>query len=269
MLTVAYLLNVLGMIVLPIVLAFYVTRKFSLPWKLIFAGGLTFIVSQIFHIPFLYGLTAMFTSGVLPTIPAAWTSLFNAVVLGLLAGIFEETARWILFKFILKDAKTWEQGVVVGTGYGGTEALIIGILALTSVVNMIILRNANLTATVPPELLEITKQKVAEFWSVPVYMAFLGLIERAFTICIQISLTIMVLYSVAYRKPVWFWIALFWHAIVDALAVYLMPIIGALAIELVVGICGAISLVILFRLRPRFLPEATVAPISSNRNVRS
>src|SRR6188768_4001091 len=99
----AYSLNALGMIAMPILLAFYVTRKFSLPWRLIFAGGMTFIVSQIFHIPFLYGLTAMFNAGVLPTIPVAWRSLFNAVLLGLLAGIFEETARWILFKFILKD----------------------------------------------------------------------------------------------------------------------------------------------------------------------
>ncbi len=161
MLTAAYLLNVLGMIVLPILLAFYVTRRFSLPWKLIFAGGLTFIVSQIFHIPFLYGLTAMFTAGVLPAIPFAWTTTFNAVVLGLLAGIFEETARWILFKFILKGARTWEQGVVVGTGYGGTEAIIVGALALATVVNMIVLRNADLAAMVPPELLEITKQQVA------------------------------------------------------------------------------------------------------------
>src|SRR5512140_3968332 len=141
MLTAAYLLNVVGMIVLPIVLAFYVTRKFRLPWKLILAGGSTFIVSQIFHIPFLYGLTAMFTSGILPAIPYAWATLFNAIVLGLLAGIFEETARWILFKFILKDARTWEQGVVVGTGYGGTEALLLGVLAFVQVGSMIAMRN--------------------------------------------------------------------------------------------------------------------------------
>ena len=128
MLLAAYTLNVLGMIVLPVVLAFYVTRKFSLPWKLIFAGGLTFIASQILHIPFVAGLTAMFTNGILPAVPYTWTTLFNAVVLGLLAGIFEETARWLLFKFVLKDARSWEQGVVVGTGYGGTEALLLGIL---------------------------------------------------------------------------------------------------------------------------------------------
>lgn len=254
MLLAAYLLSALGMIVLPIMLAFYVTRKFSLPWKLILAGSLTFIASQVLHIPFLYGLTAMFNSGVLPTIPVAWKSLFNAVLLGLLAGIFEETARWILFKFILKDAKTWEEGVVVGTGYGGTEALILGIVAFVQVGTMLTMRNGDLSALgVPPEQLELAKQQVAAFWSAPIYMAFLGLIERAFAICLQISLTIMVLYSVAYRKPIWFWIALLWHALVDGLAVYLMPRIGVLGVEAVIGICAIISLVILFRLRPRFV----------------
>ncbi|MGE5378607.1 MAG: YhfC family glutamic-type intramembrane protease [Bacteroidota bacterium] len=262
MLTVTYLLNCLGMIALPIVLAFYVTRKFSLPWKLIFAGGLTFIASQILHIPVLYGLTAMFHSGVLPAIPTAWVTLFNAILLGLLAGVFEETARWILFKFILKDASTWEQGVVVGTGYGGTEALILGVIAFTSVIGMITMRNADLSTRVPPEQLALAKHQLAAFWSSPVYMALLGFVERVFAICLQISLTIMVLYSVVFRKPAWFWIALLWHAVVDALSVYLLPLIGALAIEAVIGVCAAISLVILFRLRPKFIqPPAGTAPL--------
>lgn len=240
------------MIVLPIVLAFYVTRKFSLPWKLILAGGLTFIASQVLHIPFLRGLTALFRSGALPAVPAAWMSLFNAILLGLLAGIFEETARWILFKFILKDRKTWEEGIVVGSGYGGTEALILGVITLINVVTMIGLRNVDLSTRVPPAQLALAQRQVAAFWSAPVYMALLPFVERVFAICMQIALTIMVLYSVAYKKPVWFWIALLWHALVDASSVYLLPIIGALAIEAVIGVFAAISLVIVFRLRPKF-----------------
>lgn len=141
MFSAAYLLNALGIVVLSVVLAFYVTRKFSLSWKLILAGGLTFIASQIFHIPVVSGLTAMFRNGMLPAVPAAWATLFNAAVLGLLAGIFEETARWI---------------------------------------------------------------------------------------------------------------ALFWHALVDGLSVYLAPMIGKYSVEAGVGIGAIISLVILFRLRPRF-----------------
>ena len=38
MLTAAYLLSVSGMIILPIVLAFYLTRKFKLSWKLVLAA---------------------------------------------------------------------------------------------------------------------------------------------------------------------------------------------------------------------------------------
>lgn len=262
MLTAAYLLNVLGMIVLPIVLAFYVTRKFSLPWKLLLAGALTFLASQVLHIPVLYGLTAMFKSGVLPSIPAAWTSLFNAVLLGLLAGIFEETARWILFSFFLKSAKSWEQGVVVGTGYGGTEAVILGVLALTQVASMIAMRNADLSAMgIPAEQLGLAKQQLAQFWSAPLYMAFLGLIERVSAISLQISLTVMVLYSVVYRKPAWFWIALLWHAVVDALSVYLLPVAGALAVEAVIAVCAILSLVILFQLRLRFVREQIIQPV--------
>ena len=263
MLLPAYFLNVLGMIILPIVLAFYVTRKFSLSWKLILAGGLTFIASQVLHIPFLTWLTTLFSNGTLPAIPAGYQTLFNAIVLGLLAGIFEETARWILFKFILKGTKTWEEGVVIGTGYGGTEALILGVLALATVIYMVSTRSADLSTLVPPEQLELAKQQYADFWSAPVYMAFMGLIERVFAICLQITLTIMVLYSVVYKKPVWFWIALLWHAFVDALAVYLIPTIGVLALEAVIGVCAIISLVFLFRLRPKFIQApAGMAPLA-------
>jgi uncharacterized membrane protein YhfC len=98
MLTAAYLLSVTGMVVLPILLAFYLTRKFKLSWKLVLAGALTFIVSQVLHIPMVFGLTALFNNGIIPAIPEAWRAIFNAVLLGLLAGIFEETARLILFR---------------------------------------------------------------------------------------------------------------------------------------------------------------------------
>ena len=264
MLTAAYLLNVLGMILLPIVLAFYVTRKFKLSWKLILAGALTFIASQILHIPLVYGLTALFKNGALPSIPAAYQAIFNAVLLGLLAGIFEETARWILYKFILKDAKTWEEGVTVGVGHGGVEALILGVLVAVQVASMIAMRTTDLSAFgIPAEQLELAKQQVEQFWSAPVYMAFLGFLERVFAISLHIALSVMVMYSVAYRRPLWFWIALLWHTLVDAISVYLMPVIGPLALEGVIGLCAVISLWILFQLRPMFGQEQKVEAVPS------
>ncbi len=180
MLIAAYLLSVSGMIILPIVLAFYLTRKFSLSWKLVLAGALTFIASQVLHIPVVYGLTALFTNNIL-SIPTSWTTIFNAIVLGLLAGIFEETARWVLYKFILKDAKTWNEGVIVGVGHGGVEAVILGGLALTSVLSMIAMRKADLAAFgISADQLELAKKAGwLNFWSATgIYGPFPG-IDRA------------------------------------------------------------------------------------------
>ena len=262
MLIAAYSLSILLMVVLPILLVVYLTRKFSLSWKLALAGALTFIGSQILHIPVVYGLTALFQNGTL-SIPAAWTAVFNAIVLGLLAGIFEETARWILFTFGLKKAKTWNEGVLVGAGHGGVEALILGLLVLTSLVSMILMRNGDLSAFgVPADQLELAKQQVDAFWNTPVYMAFLGAVERIFAICLHLSLSVMVLYSVVYKRPMWFWIALLWHALVDAVAVYFLPIVGVLAIEGIIGVLAAISLWILFTMRPWFVEGEPALPIT-------
>ena len=253
MILVTSIIGVLGMILLPILLGFWLTRKFKLSWKLFFAGALTFIASQVLHIPFLVGLTALFNNGTLPSPPQAWTTIFNAVLLGLLAGIFEETARYILFKFFLKKSHTWNEGVLVGAGHGGVEAIIIGVIGVLTVVNMVIMRNADLSAMgIPADQLALAKQQVAAFWASPAYMGLLGFAERIFAICLHISLSVMVLYSVAYKKPVWFWLAVLWHALVDAAAVYLMPLIGAMAVEGVVAVMAIVSLAILFGLRPRF-----------------
>ena len=254
MILVTSIIGVLGMIVLPILLGFWLIRKFRLSWKLFFAGALTFIASQVLHIPFLAVLTAMFKNGTLPSPPEAWATAFNAVLLGLLAGIFEETSRLVLYKFFLKKAHTWNEGVLVGVGHGGVEAIILGVLGIFTIVNMVVMKNLDLASMgVPADQLELAKQQVAAFWSSPAYMGLLGFAERIFAITLQITLSIMVLYSVSYKKPVWFWLALLWHAIVDAAAVYLMPIIGALPVEAVIAGMALISLAVLFGLRKKFV----------------
>lgn len=262
MLIVIFSVNFLGMIALPILLAFYLTRKFKLGWNLVFAGTLTFIAAQVLHIPFLSGLTALFNSEGFPNPPESMRAIITAVMLGLAAGIFEETARWILFKFRLKNVKSWSEGVLVGAGHGGVEALIIGALGLLTFINMIAMRNADpANFNIPAEQLDLVKQQVAAFWSTPTYMAIMGLVERVFAICLHLALSVMVLYSVVNKKPVWFWAALLWHAFVDAIAVYLLPIVGALAVEGALGVLAIISLWILFMMKTWFVetdPTSTV-----------
>ncbi len=250
MLETTYLINFLGMTLLPIIAAIYLSRKFKLSWKLFLAGGLTFIASQILHIPLVLALTSTMLS---------WGIIPYAIVLGLLAGIFEETARYILFKFIRKDSKTWNEGVFIGLGHGGTEAIIFGILAAVGFFTMLAYRSMDLSTipSIPADQLELAKQQVAAYWSTPVYMTLLGAVERIFAICLHISLSVMVLYSIVNKKPVWFWIALLWHAIVDAVTVYLIQQISMLALEGIIGIFAIISLGIVFWMKPKFSEGVT------------
>lgn len=253
MLSAVYIVGFLGMIVLPIFLWIYFTRKFSLSWKLILAGGLTFIASQVLHIPLVFGMGSF-----LQSVPL----LINAIILGLLAGIFEETARFVLFKFILKNSRAWKEGVLVGLGHGGTEALILGVIVALTFINMTVYRNFDLSTvpSIPAEQLELAKQQVAAFWAAPWYTGLLGFAERIFAICLHVSLSTMVLYSIAYKKPFWFWLALFWHAIVDAVAVYVGQQIGMLAVEGIVAVFAVISLWIVFKMRSMFSDDKTNLP---------
>lgn len=245
MLTAAYIVSFLGMILLPILLWIIFTRKYSLSWKLVLAGGLTFIASQILHIPLVLGLNKFLQNSSL---------LVTAIILGLLAGVFEEPARYILFKFILKKSRTWKEGVLVGLGHGGTEAILIGISVALTLVNMIAYRSIDLSTvpSIPPDQLELAKQQVEAFWSAQPFMALLGFFERVFAMCLHVSLSLMVLYGLAKKQAVWFWLALLWHAFVDAAAVYAVQSIGALQTEGLIAIFAVISVWIVFRMRPKF-----------------
>ena len=245
MLTAAYVVSFTGMILLPILLWIIFTRKYSLSWKLVLAGGLTFIASQILHIPLVLGLNKFLQNASL---------LVTAIVLGLLAGVFEETARYILFKFILKRSRSWKEGVLVGLGHGGIEAMLIGISAVATLVFMMSYRSIDLSTvpSIPPEQLDLAKQQVDAFWSTQPYMALLGFFERVFAMCLHVSLSLIVLDGLAKKQAVWFWLALLWHTFVDAVAVYASKSVGVLQTEGLVAIFALISLWIVFKMRPKF-----------------
>lgn len=251
MLETAYIINFLGMILLPMIAFVYFKRKFNLTWKLIIAGGLTFIASQVLHIPLVLTFTKTFLS---------WGMVAYAIVLGLLAGLFEETARYILFKFILKKSRTWKEGVFVGLGHGGIEAILLGITVALAFVNMMAYRNIDLSTVpgIPPEQLELAKQQVAAYWSAPVYTALLGMVERVFAMCLHVALSVMVLYGIANKRPIWFWLAVLWHTIIDAVAVYVGQQGSMLVVEGLVAVFAMISVGIVIWLKPKFASDGNV-----------
>jgi hypothetical protein len=79
------------MILLPLVFGYFLARKFKLTFKdirkLFVAGALTFIVSQVLHIPLIYRLTAMSKNGTLPKITAGTNVVLGTLGLETLVAI--------------------------------------------------------------------------------------------------------------------------------------------------------------------------------------
>jgi uncharacterized membrane protein YhfC len=269
MLITSTIFSAIGMMLLPLALGYFIAKKFKLTFKgfrkLFITGALTFIASQILHIPLVYGLTAMFKNGALPSPPESWTLVFNAVLLGLLAGIFEETARYILFKYIIKNSREWKDSISIGLGHGGIEAILLGIISITTLIQMIAMKDGTALSALglPADQLEIAKTQVAAYWTQSAITPLFGFLERISAISLHIGLSVLVMYSIVSGRHKWFWFALLYHALVDALAVYLYPkitagtnvMLGTLGLETLVAILGVGLLVYAIRLRNSFPVE--------------
>lgn len=257
------LLSGLLMVGMPIALGIYLARRFRLGWRIWLIGAATFIISQVGHIPFNALVTRMFQVGVLPTPAASWRPIFNAVFLGLSAGLWEELSRAAVYRWWIWDARSWRKGVQFGAGHGGAEAIILGVLVLLNLFSMAAFRGADLSQRVPASQLALAEAQVQAFWSMPWGTTLLGAVERAFTIPLQIGLAVIVLQAFTRRQPLWVVGAILLHALVDAVTVYLSGVWadhswGIYAIEGIVGLFALAAVVILFALRTPEPPEPAV-----------
>lgn len=106
-----HLLNGLLMIAMPIGLAIYLTSRWNLGGRIWWIGAATFLLSQVAHIPFNWGIGKLLNQTGMVAWDPKFQLIFNAVFLGLSAGIFEEGARYLVLRWWAKDARSWRKGV--------------------------------------------------------------------------------------------------------------------------------------------------------------
>jgi len=265
-LTVTHFLNGFLMIALPILLGIYLTRKFQLGWRLWLIGGAIFVSSQVVHIPFNNYVLNRLLGDIQQSILGTPGLLMIAILLGLSAGIFEECARYIMYRWWIKDARSWRKGILVGAGHGGTEAIILGALVMLTYFSMLAYRNIDLsTLGLSPENQEIARQQLLAYWSYPWYATLIGAVERAFTIPFHIAASVLVL-QVFTRRPGhqqigWLGLAILYHALMDASAVFVSSQWGGYIAEGILAITVVLDVLIILALRqPEPEPSEPVTP---------
>lgn len=253
-----YPLGIMAVLGLVIGLGIYLTRKFKLGWRLYWIGAALLVISQLLHIPFNLLLGRLFNSGYLPTPPAQYQLYFNAIILGLSAGLFEEVTRYIGMRWWAKDARTWAQGLLFGAGWGGMEAFLFFVVVMA--INYVVftaLRSVDLASVLTGDQLVQLQVGLNQFWGVPWYDSLLGALERILTLPVQIALTIMVLQVFLRRQSRWLWMAIAWHTLLDMAAVIAVRLWGAYITEGILSIFTLVSIGIIFALREE-VPQVTL-----------
>ena len=264
-----HFLNWFLMIALPILLGIYLINKSHLSWKLWLIGAATFIISQVLHIPFNAYILNPFLQNIHQNLPSVIGSLIIAIVLGLSAGIFEECARYGMFRWWIKNTRTWWSAIVTGAGHGGIESIILGVLVMLSFINMMAYRNLDIgTLNLSPDKLDTARQQIQMYWSLPWYDSLMGAVERIFTIPFHIAASVIVLQvftrKPGHRKHIWLVLAILYHAILDASIVFIASQLNAYAAETILGVLAVLDIIIIFALRqPEPEPTATLPPPSA------
>ena len=259
-------LNFLLMIAMPLALGWFIARRRGASWRLFGIGAVTFIAAQVFHIPFNFLVDR---SGILPENLSIVTNLvIVALFLGLSAGVFEEGARYLAYRYWARDARTWGKGLMLGAGHGGVESIIVGLLGGINFVALAAMRSGALLEQMPAEQLPLVEAQIEALFATPLHLALLGAVERVFALTAHLALSLMVMQVFTRGRIRWLLAAILWHTLLNAVAVFAINTWNAVVSEALIGVIALLSLGLIFWLREpepieeelEPLPEAGPAP---------
>lgn len=229
-------LNMLIGVAIPVCLCVFLRRKFRCSLLSFFVGcGVMFlfalVLEQIVHMIVL----------ALPVGNAIRDNLWlYALYGGLMAGLFEETGRFVAMKFVLKKQRGNDYNALMyGAGHGGFEAFYILFFAmLNNLIYSLMINSGSAEALLNglDPVNQAAMREAFEALSTASPLLFLAApVERLAAVTLQISLSVLVWNAVKGRgKIFWYPLAVALHFMVDAAAVltngYGVPVWGVEAI---------------------------------------
>lgn len=234
-------------IIIPVIYILVIKKKLKGSLKPFFTGCATFVIfALIVESALNYVLFNVVIGADKVKILPVWVI---GIIGGLMAGIFEETGRFVAFKTVLKkDLEDKKTPFTYGAGHGGVEAFII--LAsgmITNIVLSIFINTGNGSILLKDVSAEQTAQilKILDaLQTTSPSMYLVSVFERFTAMAGHILLSVIVWYGAKNKKVKYYFLAIFLHAFMDFIAVVLKNKIHFMWLEVVL-IC-LVSLIGLF-----------------------
>ncbi len=242
--------NALVGIAVPIVLSWYLVRKYKVKISTILIGAATFIVFALILESIMHQLVLNGSHGAAIRENRLWYALYG----GLAAGLFEETGRFLSMKFLMKkEPSTSLPAVAYGVGHGGAEMLLLFGLTMVSSLVLAAMVNAGQTdallSQAPEEAGAALEAQLETLQNTTPGQCLLGLWERFSALILQLGLSCLV--WVAVRKGgKWLWLfpaAIALHALIDGVVVLLQKSVGLVVLESLIMVAAVGVAVLAYR----------------------
>ncbi|HNX14003.1 MAG TPA: YhfC family glutamic-type intramembrane protease [Oscillospiraceae bacterium] len=200
-----------------------------------------------------------------------------AAVAGLMAGIFEETGRFVAYKTVLRKKMGNDRNALMyGAGHGGFEVFYLLYIGMVSNVVISLMLNSGYYNTLSAGItdqatLSTLNSSLQSLATTPPSMFFVGVVERFAAVAAHLSFSVLVFFAVkkAKEKKFWFYpLAVILHATLDFIAMVLMRyklnvwlVEGALYVF--TGLLVILAIVVWSRNAAKHDPFAETSPIET------
>lgn len=167
---------------------------------------------------------------------------------GLAAGVFEETGRFVAFKWILKKHRGDDHtALMYGAGHGGFEAAYILGMGMLSNLSLAMLMNAGATELlfvgVPTSEVATLEAALVTLAETPAPVYLVGIVERLAAVIAHLALSVFVWFAVK-KNFLFYPLAILMHGFLDFVVVVVNSLSGN--ILLVEVLCWGIALTFVF-----------------------
>lgn len=247
----AFLFAALTTFVFPIVFLIVMCAKKKFSARPVLIGALAFFVSQIcLRLPMLNAFATQ-----------SWYRVFAqnmvpfAVVVAFSAGLFEESARYVGARYLLKGRLAYRDAIAFGLGHGFCEAvLIVGLAEISNFVTVLMINAGTLAASMPADTY---KQTVDAMLAVSPALIFMAVWERVSTVLFHVFATVLVFRGVREHKVRYYFYALAAHTVTDTVTGLLPKYANAWVVETVLFLIGLAGLFYVLKVKPRFQDDGS------------
>lgn len=246
------------MVLLPIIVFLVWRKRTKAPIVPTIAGAATFFLSAMVFEQIPIQILFNFYQ---PTAEALRNSVVLYYIVGaLLAGIFEETGRFVTMRFFLKKYTRKQNALSFGIGHGGFESLYIGFTTMSLIVLGMIVNSGNLgqiTDSLEGAMLETAMEQVRNYSSQTFGGCMLGVLERCIAITAHTAFSMLVFRAVHDKKCGWLYpFAIFLHALFDfILVLYAGKLITLAVLEVILVAIVVPMFLLTYRFVYKPMPE--------------